>query len=105
MAIDHLNETIQLPFDRKAIESGDPRQLGSYLYELVKFLEDLLAGQIATTVNMLVDTNNVQWRYFAAPDPATGAYAVGTYRLGQTSNGVELQELVGTTWTKRWGQG
>ena len=57
---------------------------------------------LATTQNYVLDTNNVQWRYFAAPDPASGAFAVGTFRMGQTDSGIEVQEQVSAgTWTKR----
>ena len=102
MSIDSLPEKVKLPFDLSAIESGDPKSLAVFFRVFVTELERVLSSDISATVNLLVDTNNVQWRYFAAPDPASGAFAVGTFRMGQTDSGIEVQEQVSAgAWTKR----
>ena len=100
MAIDHLDEKVSLPFDRAAIESGDPSTLADYLYELVKALETRVIKDVHTTVNLMLDLSSGTWFYFGTPD-SDGAYADGSWRIGVVDGGVEIQEKVSGTWTTR----
>jgi len=97
MAIDHLPAPATLSANLIAIQKGDTDELVRTLIQIMDLLK-----MITRTANLLIDTNNVQWRYFAAPDPESGDYANGTMRFGQTESGeMQLQERVSGTWTKR----
>jgi len=100
MSIDRLEESVQLPFDGPAIESGDPKQLRAYLYELVKTLELEIIKNVHTTVNLMLDLGSGQWLYFNTP-ASDGVYADGSRRIGVADDGVEIQVKIDGTWTKR----
>ena len=100
MAIDHVEEIRELPFDRDAIiQGGQP--LADYLGILIRHLAVDQLFEFSRRINALIDTNSVQYRYYAIPDPNTGLYPTGTWREGVNDSGQFVREkYVGGTWVE-----
>ena len=97
MAVDHLVEIRELPYDKDAIiKGGEP--LADYLYVLVRsiMLEQLL--DLRKTVNALIDTDSVAYHYFGPPDPRTGEFKDGTWRVGALDGAFVKQKKVDGVW-------
>lgn len=101
MSIDHLEETLELPKPPGEIEDPAVR---NYLRTLINVLQETQLARMRRTINFILDMANGGWLYFAMPDPDSGVYDDGTWRIGVVSSGVEVQEKVAGTWTKRWRQ-
>ena len=98
MAIDHLEETRELPYDREAIVAGGAA-LADYVYELVKTLSLEQLREINLRINALLDLNTIDFVYFSTPSPETGLYASGTWRIGINDDGHFVkQKYDGSTW-------
>ena len=99
MTIDRLDEEIQLPLDMPAILSGDPKQLASYLRELVHEIQQFRMYDIHQRVNLLLDRTPGSDIYLGGKD-ATGDYPDGTWRIRTNDNGeLSFEKKVAGTWT------
>ena len=98
MAIEHLEERVELPYDREAILEGG-KSLADYLYKLVEVLKDVGFANVHTVLNAVVDVTNTDWQYWGARDPVTGVYPDGSWRVGIVDGGLERQKKVDGAWT------
>ncbi len=91
MAIDHLEEIRELPYDEDACVAGGER-LARYIYILIERLATGELYEIQRRVNAILDTNSIQYQYYASPDPQTGEYPAGTWRQGVNDDGQFVKE-------------
>jgi len=87
-----------MPWDREALESGDPMRQAEYLKKLVKTLETLLQ-QIVVISNYSIDVVDGAAIYSKLKN-ADGSYPLGTWRLIQVGDDWQRQvQLTANTWT------
>jgi len=97
--IDRVNEDVRLPYWPDYILSGDPNDLDQYFKILVKALQDI-QDEIITTVNLGVDLDDTDVRYFGTKD-GDGNYSDGDWRIIKVSaEDFEVQKLISGTWTQ-----
>ena len=98
MGKDYLQEVPVLPWNETAIRSGDPTAIVDYLYSLNRELTGLLE-QIFERLNEGAEDTGMTWTYFATPNPLTGQYAEGSWRVGVEDGNFVKQRVVSGTWT------
>lgn len=100
MAITHLDEKVDIPFDRDAIESGDPKRLCTALWHIVRTLTMDVLPAIHNVTNMLIDRGGMDWTYYGVRNMTTGEYDDGAFRVGIVDGGLEIQKKIDGTFTK-----
>jgi hypothetical protein len=96
--IDRVNEETSLPYWPDYILSGDPNELDEYFRILVQTLQDI-QDEIITTVNLGVDLDDTDVRYFGTQD-SSGNYANGDWRIIKVgADDFEIQKRISGTWT------
>ena len=113
MTIEHLEETVRLPYDEEVILeiSNKPERFAKYFYEFVKAVERKWLQDLNTTVNLMLDKSSGNWVYLSVPDQ-DGVFSEGSWRIGPVSrdnegnedddgtSGMEMQQLTSGTWEK-----
>ena len=96
--IDRVNEEVSLPYWPDYILSGDPNELDEYLRILVSKLQEL-QEEIVTTVNLGVDLDDTDIRYFGTKG-TDGTYSDGDWRIIKVgADDFEIQKKISGTWT------
>ena len=100
MAITHLDETVRFPFDRVALESGDPKRATDALLDIITAITDITIRDVITVTNHLIDRTGTAWTYYGVLDTTTGEYNDGAFRVGVVTGALEIQKKVDGTFTK-----
>ena len=96
--VDRITEDSTLPYIPEYILSDDPNDLDLYFQVLLKRLEEL-QDSIITTVNLGVDLDDTDVRYFGTKD-LNGNYANGDWRIIKVgADDFEIQKRISGTWT------
>jgi hypothetical protein len=101
MTLERLREEVNLPEPPYNI---DPT-VRQYLQELRAALIVEHLEVVRRAINWLLDLGGEGWWYNLTPDPTTGLFPSGTWRIGVYSDGVEFQRYDGTNWVKKLRQG
>lgn len=97
MAIDALDSQVRLPFNRDAIRD---KSTGEELYRLVHELDDRLQ-RLYDTINLILSIQQVGVWYSDMPNPATGDFPDGTWRMYKADDGsLVWQKKVVGEWTE-----
>jgi len=99
MGLTNLDTTRLLPFDKDAIESGDPKELAAYLYKLVYELQIVLVG-VLERVNTFTVAVQDDYIYMGYLD-STGNWPDGTVRFVKEDDDgyIALEKKISGTWS------
>ncbi len=95
--LERIPTDVRLPFNERALRSGDPTLLTEYLLELVRTLQELLE-KITVAANYAIDVVDGEAVYYALRD-SDGEYPNGTWRRIQVGDNLEDQVKINGTWT------
>ena len=99
MPLDRLQEAQAIPYDRDAIVAGGEKA-ADYFRELTTILAQDQLQTVRRYLNAFLETNTVDYIYFAQPHPETGLYPAGTWRIGVSDTGSFVcQKYVDDVWT------
>ena len=99
MSLDRLQEVQPIPYDRDAIIAGGEKA-ADYFRKLTTILSLDQLQTVRKYLNAFMETNTVDFIYFAQPHPDTGLYPAGTWRMGVSSTGSFVrQKYVDDVWT------
>ena len=98
MGFESLDTDIKIPYDEKALLSGNPGELAVYMLELAETIQGLIERLTAATnfAISLADGDAI----YSKLKQADGTYPIGTWRLIQVDDNWERQvQLTIGAWT------
>lgn len=101
MSIDFVTERL-LPLANEE-DLRSPSGVADYLGRLTRVLQKDILPQLIMIMNLQLSLMNVGVYYFTLPDPATGVYADGTWRLREIDDdNFAVEHKVSGAWILRF---
>lgn len=88
---------LRIPYDEKALLSGNPKELAAYMLELAETIQRLLR-QLTETINTVLIAD--EDALYTNPKNPDGSYPLGTWRFIVVGDNLERQvQITLNVWT------